>query len=183
MAYLILSCSLNPQSRSRVLAREAATRIEDAGGEVEFVDLREYPLPMCDGGMTTLDANAQRLACKIAESDGVVIACPIYNFNVSSSVKNLVELTGNVWHDKVVAFVCATGGDASYMAHMGIANSLMLDFRCVVAPRFVHANETEVTPERIVSAETKRHMDELITMFLRIARALSPVSENAGPSA
>lgn len=183
MAYLILSCSLSPQSRSRVLARDAAARIEDTGGEVEVVDLREYPLPMCDGGMTTLDPNAQTLARKVAESDGVVIACPVYNFNVSSSVKNLIELTGNVWHDKVVAFVCATGGDASYMAHMGIANSLMLDFRCVVVPRFVHANETEVTPDRIVSAETKRRMDELVTLFLRIARALSPVSENAGPSA
>jgi FMN reductase len=183
MAYLILSCSLNPQSRSRVLASDAAARIEDAGGEIELIDLREYPLPLCDGGMTTLDANAQTLARKIAESDGVIIACPVYNFNLSSSVKNLIELTGNVWHDKVVAIVCATGGDASYMAHMGIANSLMLDFRCVVVPRFVHANEIEVTPERIVSAETKRRMDEVVTLFLRIARALSPVSENAGPSA
>ena len=183
MPYLILSCSLNPESRSRVLARDVVMRIEDAGGEIEFIDLRAFPLPLCDGGMTTLDANAQTLAHKIAESDGVVIACPVYNFNVSSSVKNLIELTGNVWHDKVVAFVCATGGDASYMAHMCIANSLMLDFRCVVVPRFVHANETEVTPERIVSAETKRRLNEMVTLFLRIARALSPVSENAGPSA
>ncbi|MCC6152385.1 MAG: NAD(P)H-dependent oxidoreductase, partial [Candidatus Hydrogenedentes bacterium] len=94
MAHLILSCSLSAQSRSRVLARDAAARIEDAGGEIEFIDLREYPLPLCDGGVTTLDANAQALGRKIAESDGVIIACPIYNFNVSSSLKNLIELTG-----------------------------------------------------------------------------------------
>ena len=183
MAYLILSCSLNPQSRSRVLARAAAARIEEAGCEVDFADLRDIPLPLCDGGVTTLDANAQALAHRIAESDGVVIACPVYNFNVSSSVKNLIELTGAVWTDKVVAILCAAGGDASFMAHLGIANSLMLDFRSVIVPRFVHAGEFDVVDDRIVSADTQRRLDETVALFLRMARALTPLPESAGPSA
>ncbi|NUM52243.1 MAG: NAD(P)H-dependent oxidoreductase [Candidatus Hydrogenedentes bacterium] len=183
MAYLVLSCSLNPQSRSRVLARAAALRIEERGGDVDFLDLRDFPMPLCDGGMTALDANAQSVARRIAESDGIFLACPVYNFNVSSSVKNVIELTGTAWQNKVVAIVCATGGDASFMAHMGIANSLMLDFRSVIVPRFVHASELEVTPERIVGADTQRRLDETVTLFLRIARALNPLPENAGPSA
>ena len=183
MAYLVISCSLNPQSRSRVLARAAAARIEASGDGVDFVDLRKHSLPPCDGGITALDANAQVLARRIADSDGVIVACPVYNFNVSSSVKNLVELTGDAWRDKVVAIVCASGGEASYMAHLGIANSLMLDFRCVIVPRFVHAGELEVTPDSIVSAETQRRLDETISLFLRMARALSLSPERAGPSA
>ncbi len=133
--------------------------------------------------MTTLYANAKALARRIAGSDGVIIACPVYNFNVSSSAKNLIELTGAVWTDKVVAIVCAAGGDASYMAHLGIANSLMLDFRSVIVPRFVHAGELDVAADRIVNADTQRRLDETVAMFLRMARALNSLSERAGPSA
>lgn len=183
MAYLVISCSLNPASRSRVLAQAAAARIEESGGDVEFVDLRDVPLPLCDGGLTSFDAGAQSLARRIAEADAVFVACPVYNYNVSSSVKNLIELTGDAWREKVVAIVCASGGSASYMAHMGIANSLMLDFRCVIVPRFVHAGEFDVTPDGEIGGETIRRLDEAVGLFLRMARALSPLSENAGPSA
>jgi len=182
MAYLVLSCSLNPWSRSRVLARAAAARIAEAGGDVDFLDLREHPLPLCDGGASNCET-AAALERRIAAATGVVIACPVYNFNVSSSIKNLIEWTGAAWLEKVVAIVCATGGDASYMSHMGIANSLVLDFRCVIVPRFVHANETEVTPDRIVSADTQRRLDETVALFLRIARALNPAPETAATSA
>lgn len=182
MAYLVLSCSLNPHSRSRVLARAAAARIEDAGGAVDFADLRDFPLPLCDGAAAP-DANALTIALRIAESQGVVIACPVYNFNVSSAIKNLIEWTGAAWQDKVVAIVCATGGESSYMAHLGIANSLMLDFRCIVVPRFVHANENEIVDGRIVSADTQRRLDEMAALFLRIAAALSPPAGTAHPSA
>ena len=68
-----------------------------------------------------------------------MIATPIYNYNVSSSAKNLVELTGKAWTDKVVGFLCAAGGRGSYMGCMGLANSLMLDFRSLILPRFVYA--------------------------------------------
>lgn len=183
MPYLVISCSLNPESRSRVLARAAAARIAELSGDAIFIDLRDYPLPMCDGATTVLDANAQALAHRIAAADGVLIACPVYNYSVSSSVKNLIELTGAAWQHKVVAIVCATGGDASYMAHMGIANSLMLDFRCVIVPRFLHANETEVSPDGAISADTLRRLDETVALFVRVARALAPPHRTGGTSA
>jgi len=173
MAYLVLSCSLNPQSRSRVLARAAAARIEETGAAVDFADLRDIPLPLCDGA-SPASADAASIAQRIAASRGIVIACPVYNYSVNSGLKNLIEWTGAAWQDKAVAFVCATGGDSSYMAHLGIANSLMLDFRCVIVPRFVHANETEIVDGRIVGPDTQRRLDETVALFLRIAGALNP---------
>ena len=53
--------------------------------------------------------------------------------------KNFVELTGKGWENKVVGFMCAAGGHASRMSIMALASSLMLDFRCVIVPRFVYA--------------------------------------------
>ena len=74
-----------------------------------------------------------------APIDGIVVATPIYNYDASAAAKNLVELTGRAWQNKVVGFLCAAGGDGSYMSIMALANSLMLDFRCVIVPRFVYA--------------------------------------------
>ncbi|HRI86952.1 MAG TPA: NAD(P)H-dependent oxidoreductase [Candidatus Hydrogenedentes bacterium] len=183
MALLVISCSLNPDSRSRVLARTAFLGIERLGVDADFVDLREYPMPLCDAGAAYRDPNAQKLSQTIAASDGVLVACPIYNYTVSSSLKNLIELTGESWRDKVVAIVCAAGGSASYMAHMGIANSLMLDYRCVIVPRFVHSDERDVTPDRIVSSEVQRRLDEVVALFMRMTRALNPLPDRVEPSA
>ena len=183
MSLLVISCSLHPQSRSRVLAKAALARLEELGVESNYLDLRDYPVPLCDGAATYTDPNVQVLSRHIAEADGILLASPVYNFNVSSSVKNLIEMTGQCWCDKVVAIVCAAGGYASYMAHMGIVNSLMLDFRCVIVPRFVHSGELDVSEDAIVSADTQIRLDEVVNQFARMTRALTPVSESAEPSA
>lgn len=182
MPFLVISCSLNPESRSRVLARAALARIEETGADADLIDLRDFPLPHCDGVSAYIHPNVQTLRRRIAEAEGLFVACPVYNYNVSSSLKNLVELTGGFWRDKVVAMVCASGGPASYMAHMSLVNSLMLDFRCVIVPRFVHCGELDVTPSRIVSLETQSRLDETVALFVRMSRALSPLPESAGPS-
>jgi NAD(P)H-dependent FMN reductase len=67
----------------------------------------------------------------------VIIATGIYNYDANAAVKNLVELTGDAWENKVVGFLCAAGGMSSYMSIMSLANSLMLDFRSIIVPRFV----------------------------------------------
>ena len=83
--------------------------------------------------------SAKKLSTAVEEADGVIVAAPVYNYDVSASAKNMIELTGSAWEDKIVGFLCAAGGMSSYMSVMAYANSLMLDFRCVVIPRFVFA--------------------------------------------
>jgi FMN reductase len=39
---------------------------------------------------------------------------------------------------KTVGFLISAGGHGSYMSVMPFANSLMLDFRCWIVPRFVY---------------------------------------------
>jgi len=141
MRYAVISCSLNSGSRSRLLAKSAVDSFRAGGVDaVDYVDLGELALPMCDGGAAYGDGNAVELKRRLAEADGYVIASPIYNFDVNAACKNMIEMTGrDVWTEKVVGFLCAAGGKSSYMSVMGLANSLMLDFRTVVVPRFVYA--------------------------------------------
>ena len=140
MRILIYACSLSPNSRSALLAGALRNEVMRRGGYmVEVVDLRDHPLPLCDGQAATGGGAVERLAAQAEAADAVVLCVPIYNFGVNAAAKNLVEWIGRSWSGKPVGFMCAAGGQGSYMSVMPLANSLMLDFRCRVVPRFVYA--------------------------------------------
>ncbi len=178
--YLIISTSLNPSSRSRVLAREMRTRIAAHTDQLQFYDLQDVDLPLCDGGACYGDAEVQRLGELVRSASGIIMATPVYNYDVSATAKNVVELTGKAWTDTVVGFVCAAGGGVSYMAVMGIANSLMLDFRSFVLPKFVFATGEAFDDEnRVIDDDVARRLDELASSLVRVAEALHPKGERA----
>ena len=100
MTLLVISCSLNPESNSRTLAREAQRVLLAGGLAVNFLDLRDLPLPMCDGDVAYDHENVAQAAALIREADGILLATPVYNYDASAAAKNLVELTGQAWENK-----------------------------------------------------------------------------------
>lgn len=139
MKTLVLSGSLKPESKSRILAQLSHALLLAQGAEAVYADLRDFPLPLCDGDAAYSSPEVGRLRDLVQEASGIIVATPIYNYYGSAAVKNAIELTGGAWEDKTVAFLCAAGGQSSYMSVMALANNLMLDFRCVIVPRFVYA--------------------------------------------
>ncbi len=172
MAYLIISTSLNPASRSRILARRAEVLMNDLRAPVEYIDLRALNLPACDGDGCYSDPKVQEIGKKIARAEGVLLATPIYNYGVSASAKNLVELTGQAWARKLVGFLCAAGGQGSYMAAMGLAGMLMLDFRSVILPRFVYAADTAFDGDDIIDTAVEDRLRDLTTTLVKFSTAL-----------
>jgi NAD(P)H-dependent FMN reductase len=172
---LIVSASLSPDSNSRLLAREALRILEGDGATTTFLDLREYPLPLCDGGAAYGHPNVAVVRDLIARADAIIVATPIYNYDGNAALKNLIELTGRAWENKVVAFLCAAGGTASYMSVMSFANSLMLDFRCLIVPRFVYATGEAFNDGQISDADQLRRIAELARATARLA-ALPPAA-------
>lgn len=166
---LVVSSSLRAESHSRVLAKEAQRLLEQDGHAVSLLDLREHPLPLCDGGSCYSHPGVIRIGETLAKASAVLVATPIYNYDASAAVKNLVELTGSGWEDKVVGFLCAAGGQGSYMSIMSLANSLMLDFRSVIVPRFVYATSEAFGGGRIVDPEVSRRVAELSRAAARLA--------------
>lgn len=161
--YLIISASLRPESLSRVLGQFLASELDG-----EHIDLREFPLPMCDGDAAYGDPNVEKLRARIEAARVILVAVPIYNYDANAAVKNLVELTGGAWEDKIVGFACAAGGQSSYMSIMGLANSLMLDFRCIILPRFVYATGDDFDGGKITSAEVKKRLKQLADSARRL---------------
>ncbi|WP_309386299.1 NADPH-dependent FMN reductase [Cerasicoccus frondis] len=170
---LIISCSLNPGSRSRIMARAA---LEDLPG-AELIDLTENELPLCDGGAAYGHENVSALAQKIKAAKGILIATPIYNYDVNAALKNMLELTGRHWTGKVVGFLCAAGGDGSYMSVMAVANSLMLDFRAVIVPRFVYATGRHFEGPSIADADLRHRISALCRDMSNFSNALDGFTE------
>ncbi|GAA4015146.1 NADPH-dependent FMN reductase [Deinococcus rubellus] len=148
MKFTVLSTSLSPQSRSRMLAYLAAERLTTQGHQVTLLDLRSTPLPAFDDDATYQHPNVQLYRQAIGQADGVVLALPVYNWATGSGAKNLIELTGShsttrglsaVWFDKVVTFLVAGGLMHSYVSHHPLALGLITDFKCILNPYHVYA--------------------------------------------
>jgi FMN reductase len=169
---LIVSSSLRPESNSRILAREAQRVLEQEGADVSLVDLRDHPLPLCDGGPSYGHPNVVSLAGLVAKASAILVATPIYNYDANAAIKNLIELTGDGWSDKAVGFLCAAGGMGSYMSIMSLANCLMLDFRSVIVPRFVYATGEAFAGGQIVDPEMAERVAELARATARLGGLL-----------
>lgn len=171
--YLIVSGSLRTDSRSRALAEYLTECYLSQGIAAQLIDLRSVPLPFCDGETAYDHQSVVALSKIISGARVIIIATPIYNFDASAALKNLIELTGESWEDKVVGFLCAAGGSTSYMSVMGLANSLMLDFRCLIIPRIVYATSDDFADGRLSSSAVRERVR-------RLAVASTTIRNNPG---
>src|SRR5260221_6489637 len=166
--YLVISASLRSASLSRVMAEALHDAYAKLGVSRQLVDLREYILPLCDGEAAYGHPHVATLSGLIKAARVIVVATPIYNYDANAAVKNLVELTGSSWENKTVGFLCAAGGGSSYMSIMSLANSLMLDFRCLVIPRFVYAHCDDFTAKKQPTASLAGRIAGLAEASMKI---------------
>ena len=150
-----------------------AKALTDEISDVDFFDLQSNPLPMCDGDKCYDLPEVIDFREKVKNAKGIIMAIPIYNFNVSSGAKNVIELGGKMLYDKVFGFICAAGGKSSYMSVMSFANSLMIDYRCFIIPKFVYALKSDFDGDEITSSDIKERISELGNDLIRISEALS----------
>src|SRR4029077_482395 len=115
---------------------------------------------------------SQQVSKALKAADGILLATPVYNYDVSAAAKNLVELTGSAWEEKIVGFLCAAGGMNSYMSVMAFANSLMLDFRSTIIPRFVYATGDSFEGDELKDKKVVKRIEELATELIRYGQAL-----------
>jgi FMN reductase len=170
--YLVISTSGNPDSNSRRMGRMGFVHLQKQGVDCAWLDIREMDLPLCDADKCYDMPSSKKLSAAIEAADGILVAAPVYNYDVAAAAKNMIELTGSAWEDKIVGFLCAAGGAASYMSVMAYANSLMLDFRCVIIPRFVFATAEAFDGANISDKKITERIEQVANELVRFTRAL-----------
>ncbi len=174
--YLVISTSGNPTSNSRKMGRTAYDYLVKAKVDCAWLDLSKMNLPLCDADACYAEPGARELGKAIKAAEGILVAAPVYNYDVSAAAKNMIELTGRAWQDKVVGFLCAAGGMGSYMSVMAYANSLMLDFRCVIIPRFVYATGDHFDDNAIADEKINSRVEQVAAELVRFTEALRGVA-------
>jgi FMN reductase len=170
--YLVISTSGNPDSNSRRIGRVALEHLRKRKVDCDWIDISEMDLPLCDADKCYAMPVSKKLSAAIKDADGVLIAAPVYNYDVAAAAKNMIELTGSAWENKIVGFLCAAGGTASYMSVMAYANSLMLDFRCVIIPQFVFATADAFNGDNIIDKKIIDRTETVADELLRFTKAL-----------
>src|ERR1700733_841975 len=94
MKLLIFGGALRADSCNKKFAREALRLAKELGADGEFLDLRDYPMPVYDGDIEAtsgIPATTTALGKKIAAADAVVISTPEYNGSIPGILKNVVD--------------------------------------------------------------------------------------------
>ena len=91
---LAFAGSARKGSFNRRLIAVAASGAEEAGAEVDLVDLRDYPMPLYDGDLEEragLPENAVRFKALMMASEGLLISAPEYNSSITPLLKNTID--------------------------------------------------------------------------------------------
>ena len=91
---LAFAGSLREHSFNKRVLKTAIRGAEQAGAEVTFVDLRDYPMPLYnpdDQERNGFDENALRFQGLLTRHDGLLIASPEYNGSLPAALKNAID--------------------------------------------------------------------------------------------
>ncbi len=94
MKLLIFAGALRADSCNKKFAREALRLAQALGAEGEFIDLKDYPMPVYDGDIETasgIPAGTAALGRKILAADALVISTPEYNGSIPGVLKNVID--------------------------------------------------------------------------------------------
>ena len=171
MKILVISSSLDAESRSEQLAKLCVDALVGNGVDATLLRLKDHPLTGFDNHTNAARHPAvEALRAAVSEADGLVLASPVYNWDCCSELKKFIEHLGStdaarglhgVFYDKVVTFVNAAGLPHSYMAFTSLANSLMLDFKCIISPYNLYVHNRHWQDDQLVpeaSARLKKSM-------------------------
>ncbi len=134
---LALAGSLREHSYSKRVIKTAVKGAEDAGADVTYIDLRDFPMPIYnedDDKQKGFDENALKLQRILSENHGLIICSPEYNGSLSGALKNAIDWTsrpndefkmGEVFAGKIGAIITESPGGFGGIRCLGHLRSIL----------------------------------------------------------
>ena len=83
--HLVISTSGNPDSNSRRMGQKAFAHLQKHKIDCDWIDIREMELPLCDADKCYGMPSSKKLSADIEAADGILIAAPVYNYDVAAA--------------------------------------------------------------------------------------------------
>lgn len=145
---LAFAGSLRKDSYNKKLVKIAIRGAEDAGAQVTYIDLKDYPLPIYDQDIedsSGLPENALKLKKLMLEHDGFLLSCPEYNSSMPAVFKNVIDWASRpaspnevylcCFIDKVVSLMSASPGQLGGLRGLVHVRSMFSNIFSLVLPK------------------------------------------------
>jgi chromate reductase, NAD(P)H dehydrogenase (quinone) len=171
---LALAGSTRTASFNKKLVKVAAEGARMAGATVNFLDLRDLPLPLFDEDLEEregLPENAKKLKALFIDHHGFLIASPEYNSSITAVLKNAIDWASRpalgeaplaCFDGKVASIMSASPGVLGGLRGLVHLRSLLGNIRVIVMPgqlavpkahEAFDANDSIVDPNQRASVE------------------------------
>ena len=143
---LAFAGSARKSSFNGKLVRVAARGAEEAGAQVDLVDLRDYPMPLYDGDLEEREGipeNAMRFKTLMTACQGLLIAAPEYNSSITPLLKNTIDWASRpapgekmlaAFLNKTAALMSASPGSLGGLRGLVHVRSILSNIRVLVLP-------------------------------------------------
>jgi NAD(P)H-dependent FMN reductase len=183
---LAFAGSLRKHSFNKRVLKTAIRGAENAGAEVTFIDLRDYPMPIYnpdDHEANGFDANALEFQRLLTLHDGLLIATPEHNGSFPASLKNAFEWAtrpsgiyqrSDIFPGKFAAMISASPGSLGgirSLAHLrGVLTSIgVYVLPSEIAVSFV-ADKFEGDGEEMIDLKMRGTLEGLGTALVQMLR-------------
>jgi chromate reductase, NAD(P)H dehydrogenase (quinone) len=143
---LAFAGSLRKESFNKKLVKIASEGAKQAGAEVTFIDLKDYPLPLMDEDLEKaegLPENAKKLKQLFLDHQALLLACPEYNSSITGVLKNVIDWVSRpqagekplaCFDGKVAALLAASPGALGGLRGLVTVRSILGSIKVIVLP-------------------------------------------------
>lgn len=183
---MIVVGSVRPGRIGLPIAEWVRSRVEEAGHELDFVDLKELALPFLDEPQHPIKrdyqhAHTRAWSARVDAADALIFVTPEYNHSYSPALKNAIDYLYSEWQAKPVGFV-SYGGQAGGLRGVNSIEPVLSSVGLVKVPTEVALSGAakQVQDGAFIADERQTSgLDALIAQVVAYGEALRPLQARA----
>lgn len=174
---LAFAGSLRKDSFNKKLVKIAIKGAEEEGGQVTYIDLKDYPMPIYDQEIEDsqgLPENALKLKELMLANDGFLISCPEYNSSMPAVFKNAIDWASrkatpdeknlSCFIDKVVMLMSASPSILGGLRSLVHVRSMFGNINCIVLPQQKSIPQANHAFDPEGNLKDQKQQDEVINL-------------------
>ena len=142
---IALAGSLRSESFNKRLVKIAAEGAEQAGADVQYIDLADFPMPLFSEDLEAegTPAAVNDLKHLFAQSDGILLASPEYNGSMSGVLKNVIDWLsrpskdtdiGSAFNGKVAGLLATSPGGLGGLRGLSHVRDVLYNLGTIINP-------------------------------------------------
>lgn len=143
---LCFAGSLRKASYNKMLVKIGMEGAKEAGAEVTYIDLKDYPLPIYDEDIENeaIPENVHKLKELFWSHDALLISAPEYNSSISGALKNVIDWVSrstkqdekplSCFRGKVAGLMSASPGFLGGLRGLATVRSILENIQVICIP-------------------------------------------------